>query len=177
MCSLEQFESERKLAGTLAAGTNTGAIMFWKYVRDAPVGSDEEAPDAAAAKSGAPPTALPALKEAASASDDLIDHWKAEPSTLLKSSGAMPTAGERPKTSAAGTAGAIGRLEMGSKRELLVAILSRTNEVFVLSEQELNARYRDRVRLTYSCTYSCTYTVYCVFYVCVYCIVRVRVLE
>ena len=113
--------------------------MFWKYVREAAVGGDEEA-------SGAPKTGTSPAQEVAS--DDLSNHWKAEPSTLLKSSGGVATAGERPKTSApgAGTAGAIGRLEMGSKRELLVAILNKTNEVFVLSEQDLNARYRDRVR-------------------------------
>ena len=36
------------------------------------------------------------------------------------------------------------RIELGSKRELLATLL-KSNEVFVLAEQEMNARYRERV--------------------------------
>ncbi len=45
-----------------------------------------------------------------------------------------------------GGAGAmcINRIELGSKKELIAALL-KSNEVYVLSEQEMNARYRERV--------------------------------
>ena len=80
-------------AGTLVAGTNTGAIMFWRYVREAAAAGDEQAAASEAAKSG------PAAS-AASDGVDLVDHWKTEPSTLLKSTGGTAMAGEQPRTSA-----------------------------------------------------------------------------